>query len=106
MKLNRSQIAAVRRDTGFRPIPADTAAETGLAGAFGDQTFYCDEDGLYVFEAVAPASGETEPLLGIRIARVERPDARDPGAADGGSGNIRLQAVTPHSAGLRADLRT
>ena len=102
MKLNRSQIAAVRRDTGFRPIPADTAAETGLAGAFGDQTFYCDEDGLYVFEAVAPASGDVEPLLGIRIARVERPERR--GEAGEAGGQVTLQAVTPHPAGLRADL--
>lgn len=111
MKLNRTQIAAVRRQTGFRPVPAEAAAETGLAGAFGDQTFYVDEDGLYVFEAVAPASGNVEPLLGIRIARVERPDARDPDAsaddasADDDAGDqILLQAVTPHPAGLRADL--
>ena len=101
MKLNRTQIAAVRRQTGFRPVPAEAAAETGLARAFGDQTFYVDEKGLYVFEAVEPVSGESEPLLGIRIARVERPDARDPEAVDG---EVLLQAVTPHSAGLRADL--
>ena len=71
MKLNRSQIAAVRRETKLAPVPPAVADESGLAGAFGDQTFYVDPEGVYVFEPVEQPSGE-EPLMAIQIAIVER----------------------------------
>ena len=96
MKLNRSQIAAVRRQTGFKPVPQEAAAENGLPKAFGDQTFYVDEKGLYVFESVEPPSGTGEPLLGIRIARVEGPKPEED--------EVTLRPVMPQTTGLRVDL--
>ena len=96
MKLNRSQIAAVRRQTGFKPVPQEAAAQNGLPEAFGDQTFYVDENGLYVFESVEPASGTGEPLLGIRIARVEGPEPNDD--------EVTLRPVIPQPTDMRVDL--
>ena len=94
MKLNRDQIAAVRRATGLRPLPESVSAETGLAEALGDQTFYVEPDGVYVFDEVEHPSGEPQ-LMGIRLAEVEPADE---------DGAVTLRLIAPRGAGLIVDL--
>ena len=96
MKLTADQVKSIEKKTGFKPLPDDAAAQSGLAEAFGDQTFYVDENGLYVFESVEPASGMGEPLLGIRIAKVEGPKPEDD--------EVTLRPVMPQTTDLRVDL--
>ena len=94
MKLNRSQIAAVRRQTGLAPLSAEISAESGLAGTFGDQTFYVDPEGVYVFERVEQPSGEV-PLMAIQIAEVQaEPDSSE---------EVTVKPVHPRTTTLLVD---
>lgn len=95
MKLNRNQIAAVRRETGLTPLPAAVSEETGLADALGDQTFFVEPDGVYVFDQVRHPSGAPQ-LMAIRLAAVER--------AEPDADAVIVRRVAPSGAGLIVDL--
>ena len=96
MKLTKKQVKAIEKKTGFTPLPDEAAAESGLAEAFGDQTFYVDPDGVYVFEAVEQLSGTGEPVTAIQIAEVER--------SEEDSDEVTVRAVQPRTASLTVDL--
>ena len=53
MKLNTSQLAAVKRQTDADPVEEGSTPHTALKDAFGDHTFYVSEAGLLVPEPVA-----------------------------------------------------
>lgn len=59
MKLTDNQIAATRAAIGAKPVAADHPAIPQLEQAFGEHTFYADENGLLVF--VDPAELEEAP---------------------------------------------
>jgi len=52
MKLTDDQVAAVERQTGANPIPAEDPAVSQLVEIFGEHTFYADPNGLHVLEAL------------------------------------------------------
>ena len=106
MKLSKQQVAAIRKKTGLKPLPEEAAEESGLAGAFGDQTFYVDPEGVYVFEPVEPPSGMGEPLLAIQIAEIERAEAaeEESESGDGEEGDVVLRPIQPRTTSLTVDL--
>lgn len=53
MQLTEEQVDAIERQTGAVPIPADNPASQALQNAFGEHTFYADQNGLHVLEEVA-----------------------------------------------------
>ncbi len=53
MKLNTVQVEAIEAQTGAIPIPDDNPANEALINVFGEHTFYADQNGLHVLEAVA-----------------------------------------------------
>ena len=94
MKLNRTQIAAVRRQIGLAPLPDEVSTDSGLAGLFGDQTFYVDPEGVYVFERIAQPAGD-EPLMAIQIAEVHPAETE---------GEVVVHPVEPRTTSLTVDL--
>lgn len=74
MKLTPVQIETIRAATGFAPLTEEQASEAGLYGHFGDNTFYMDGAGVYVFEEVEiegePFEGE-QPVTAVKIAAIE-----------------------------------
>lgn len=80
MKLTPVQIEVIRTAEGFSPITEEQASESGLYEFFGDNTFYMDEQGIYVFEEVE-IEGETpvgvQPVTAIQIAALEPTDNGD-----------------------------
>lgn len=75
MKLNQQQSEQIQQKTGLQPLPDELAAESGLTGHFGDNTFYLNADGIYVFEEGGqPAEGSAagaNAVTAIKIASVE-----------------------------------
>jgi len=64
MKLSVTQIAAAKAVLGAEPLPADHPVIPELEKAFGEKTFYVDENGLLVFEPTPEGEGnETEAKL-------------------------------------------
>jgi hypothetical protein len=110
MKLTATQVKTIENKTGFKPLPDDAASQSGLADAFGDQTFYVDPNGVYVFESVEPPSGEGEAIMAIQIAEVERPAAAGNGASEGNgsdegnSGEVTVRPIQPRTTSLTVDL--
>lgn len=118
MKLTASQVATIEKKTGFTPVPESAAAETGLAERFGDDTFYLDARGVYVFEEVeegafpdeagavgaAAASNEAtgavegtapkKPVIAVQIAAVEPV----------GDDQVTVRAIQPKATSLAVDL--
>ena len=110
MKLTATQVKTIENKTGFKPLPDDAASQSGLADAFGDQTFYVDPNGVYVFESVEQPSGEGEAMMAIQIAEVERPPAAGNGANkgngsdEGNSGEVTVRPIQPRTTSLTVDL--
>lgn len=115
MKLTQQQVKTIEKKTGFKPLPDEAAEQSGLARAFGDQTFYVDPNGVYVFEPVEPPSGMGEPMMAIQIAEVEGAGGAEGGAqgADGGGGGeeagaeggeVTVRPVQPRTTSLTVDL--
>lgn len=118
MKLTASQVATIEKKTGFTPVPDSAAAETGLADHFGEDTFYLDARGVYVFEEVeegafpdeagavgaaatanaeAGAVAETapkKPVVAVQIAAVE----------PAGDDQVTVRAIQPKATSLAVDL--
>jgi len=104
MKLTAVQVATIEKKTGFKPLPEEAAEQTGLAEAFGDQTFYVDPEGVYVFESIEAPSGEGEPVMAIRIAAVERAEGGDDGDSGDGGDEVTVRPVQPEATSLTVDL--
>jgi len=89
VKLTPVQIDVIREATGFAPLTEEQASEGGLYAHFGDNTFYMDEQGIYVFEEVEiegePQVGE-QPVTAIKIA------ALDP---TGNDGEVEIRSINP-----------
>ena len=68
MKLNAKQVDAIERQTGAAPIPEDNPANGALQDAFGEHTFYADQNGLHVLEAVNLEETEGDHAAVIQIA--------------------------------------
>lgn len=96
MKLTASQVTVIQNKTGLKPLPETAASESGLADAFGDQTFYVDPQGVYVFESIENPSGDGDPVMAIQIAAVEQKE-------DGGD-EVTVRAVQPRPIDLTIDL--
>lgn len=95
MKLNRQQMSIIRKQIGIAPVP-EPVAQTDLVGKFGDQTFYVDDEGLYVFEPVVPPSGQGDGLIAIQLAEVKPAESGD---------EVELRPVTPRISGMSAEIR-
>lgn len=89
MKLTPVQIETIREQTGFSPITEEQASESGLYAFFGDNTFYVDEAGVYIFEEVELEDeiqeGE-QPVTAIKIAALE-PTANE--------GEMQVRSIQP-----------
>jgi hypothetical protein len=89
MKLTPVQIETIREKTGFSPITEEQASESGLYAFFGDNSFYVDDAGVYVFEEVEiegePAQG-LQPVTAVKIA------ALDP---TGNEGEVQVRSIQP-----------
>jgi hypothetical protein len=74
MKLTQHQVDIIQDKTGLTPVPSQAAAESGLAEHFGDETFYVNNEGVYVFqEAQQPDKDSNQPqtVTAVMIAAVE-----------------------------------
>ena len=79
MRLNENQVQTIENKTGLTPISDEAASDSGLAGHFGDNTFYLDSRGVYVFEEIQPVDESGAPVgeangdmvTAIQIAAVE-----------------------------------
>lgn len=74
MKLTPAQIEIIREQTGFSPLPEEVALSSGLSGFFGDNTFYTDSSGVYIFEEIeeeGQPEPEGQPVTAIMIAALE-----------------------------------
>lgn len=60
MKLTDDQVAAIERQTGAQPIPADNPATQQLEEGFGSHTFYADANGLHVIEVLGGEDAEPD----------------------------------------------
>jgi len=69
MKLNSEQVDAIERQTGAMPIPADDPANTALQNAFGEHTFYADQNGLLVLEEITLEETDGDHVAVIQIAQ-------------------------------------
>lgn len=63
MKLNATQLAAVKQQTGADPIEDGSDAHGQLSEAFGDHTFYVSEVGLLVPESVEADGADPVELI-------------------------------------------
>gem|GEM_PF-2472284 len=71
MKLSPVQIETIHEATGFAPLTEEQASGAGLHAFFGDNTFYLDDKGIYVFEEVeieGEELGGEQPVTAIKIA--------------------------------------
>lgn len=118
MKLTKTQVATIEKKTGFTPVPDEAAAETGLAEHFGEDTFYLDAQGVYVFEEVerdafpdstgavgaaaeanaahgaAAGGAPKKPVVAVQIAAVE----------PAGEDQVTVRAIQPKATELTVDL--
>ena len=107
MKLTSKQVAKIRDQTGLTPVSDQAAEDSGLSRAFGDQTFYIDPNGLYVFEPVTAPSGKGDQVLAVQIATVtvDEPDQADTSEEPAEKGDsVTLQPIQPRSTQVTADL--
>ena len=99
MKLTQQQTDQIHEKTGLAPVPSEVAAEAGLTQHFGDNTFYLNADGIYVFEeggeAAAEDAGDASTVTAIKIAAVEQ----------SGEGNeVVVRGVEPQETTLTVEL--
>lgn len=106
MKLNQDQVDTIKEKTGLTPIPQEAAADSGLEGHFGDNTFYLDSQGVYVFEeirteddgvqtVVPPEQATGESVTAIQIAAVEQGEQE---------GAVSVRSIQPQATTLTVDL--
>ena len=89
MKLTPAQVAAIREATGFAPLSEEQASESGLYAYFGDNTFYMDDKGIYVFEEVEI---EGEPIEGGQPVTAVKIASLDPTETEG---EVAIRSIRP-----------
>lgn len=99
MKLNQQQTQQIQNETGLEPIPSEVAEESGLTEHFGDETFYLNADGIFVFEegrqATAEGSEDASKVTAVKIAAVEQS-----GEGDG----VTVHGVEPQETTMTVEL--
>lgn len=68
MRLSETQTRQVQEHTGASVIPDDNPTMPELRRSFGDHTFFVDDEGLHVWEAVDDDPSDGAKLVGVRIA--------------------------------------
>ncbi len=68
MKLSTDQIAAAKAVLGADPLPADHPVIEELEKAFGENTFYLDQNGLLVFETATAVEDTTTEARLVLVA--------------------------------------
>lgn len=68
MRLSEVQKQRVHDHTGATMVPDDNPSMPLLKQNFGDHTFFLDNEGLHVWEAVEDDPSDTAKLVGVRIA--------------------------------------
>lgn len=82
MKLNTTQITAIRNQIGAEPVEEANPANEQLREVFGDHTFYADKSGLFVMEPAEEAQS-AEQVSSVQIVQIgtwanEQQDALKP----------------------------
>lgn len=99
MKLTQQQAERIQEKTGLEPVPSEVAAESGLTGHFGDDTFYLNADGIYVFQQPGePAAEPTEAastVTAVKIASVEPSPEGD---------GVAVRSIEPQETTLTVEL--
>ena len=75
IKLTSTQIKQVANQIGANPVSDDDPAVSQLVEAFGDHTFYLQEDGLHLLEPHAVRAGGRLVAIMVRLARWSTEDA-------------------------------
>jgi hypothetical protein len=75
MKLTSTQIKQVEDQIGAKPVSDDDPAVSQLTEAFGDHTFYLQEDGLHLFMPHGELEGGGQVVNMVRLARWSAEDA-------------------------------
>jgi len=57
MKLSRDQIETIQRQAGLVPVAEDDPIHQSLEGRYGPHTFYVDQKGIYIWQAVTTPAG-------------------------------------------------
>ena len=68
MKLDTDQVRHVAAVTGVEPVPETTIAHDHLKTHFGEDTFYLDSEGAYVWEPADDSEGFAIKLEAFQIA--------------------------------------
>ena len=68
MRLSDLQRQQVEDFSGSNAIPDDDPNMSVLRRSFGDHTFFIDEEGLHIWEAVDDDPRDGAKLVGVRIA--------------------------------------
>lgn len=68
MKLTTPQVAELQKETGAQVIDDAAPVQEQLSQAFGDHTFFLNEDGLHVWEKVVDEETNTEQMAAVQIA--------------------------------------
>ncbi len=68
MRLSELQTQRVQEHTGASVVPDDNPSMPLLKQNFGDHTFFLDNEGLHVWEAVDDDPSDGAKLVGVRIA--------------------------------------
>ncbi|AKH42604.1 hypothetical protein FHS61_000374 [Altererythrobacter atlanticus] len=99
MKLTQDQTDQIQQKTGLEPVPTEIAQQSGLANHFGDETFYLNADGIFVFEQgrdpSAEDSGDAGAVTAIKIASVEQV---------GEANEVAVRAIEPQQTTLTVEL--
>ena len=95
MKLTANQVAIAKSAIGADPIPADHPAMDQLEQAFGEHTFYLDQNGLLVFEPDEEPEEAPDVQDGARLTLI---------AAWADDTRQSLGAVQPHPTHIVIDL--
>lgn len=68
MKLDTNQVEYVAAVAGVDPVPDTTITHDHLKTHFGEDTFYLDSDGAYVWEPLDDSEGRALNLEAFQIA--------------------------------------
>jgi len=94
MKLTQQQADHIQEKTGLEPVPNEIAAQSGLTQHFGDDTFYLNADGIFVFEDQTSAEDQST-VTAVKIAAVEQV---------GEGSEVVVRGVEPQQTTLTVDL--
>ena len=68
MKLTIPQASDLQKETGAQVVDEGAPVQQQLAEAFGDHTFFLNDDGLHVWELIADEETNTQQMAAVQIA--------------------------------------